>query len=228
MEDLLSLKKRQIFINHQLSIMLYEQTLFKADGGEGLHLWEASVVLTRYCIKNKNLFDNKAVIDIGTGCGLLGISLLLQTNLNKLSFSDYNSEVLDNLKENIKLNIRDTDTSRYDIQQFDWRQYNEINLQYDIIVGSELIYQGGYIEELAKLIKKILKPNGICLISMPLKRSMTNKFLSYLDNNSMKHSAYHFNDEKDENLFVPVLKTANKLFEDLKKMDLMLYKIEHK
>ena len=57
MEDLLKLKKREIVINKEFSIFLYEQTLFTADGGEGLHLWEASVIMSRYCINNKQILD---------------------------------------------------------------------------------------------------------------------------------------------------------------------------
>ena len=53
MEELLKLKEKSIYINKELSVKLNEQTLFKAYGGESLHLWETFVVLTRYCLQNK-------------------------------------------------------------------------------------------------------------------------------------------------------------------------------
>lgn len=234
MEELFKLKKREIIITNDFPIYLYEQTLFLADGGEGLHLWEASVVFSRYCLKNKELFENKKVIDLGTGCGLLGLSLLIKTNLNQISFSDYQDSVLNNLKTNIQLNLgtkyKHLET-KYDIKKFDWREYESINDKYDIIVGSELIYKGGYIEELSKLIKRILNPNGICLISMPFQRGMTQTFLGYCTENNLKYSSFHINEIKDDSLFIPVLKDltqSKKLFEDLKKMDFMVYRIEHK
>ena len=37
--------------------------------------------------------------------------------------------------------------------------------EYDIIIGTELIYKGGAVLELAKVIAKILKPDGKCFIS---------------------------------------------------------------
>ena len=228
MDNLLKLKKKEIYINKDLSVNLNEQTIFLADGGEGLHLWEAAVVLSRYAVTHSSLFDNKTILELGTGCGLLGICLLLKTNCSKLTFSDYVDSVISNLKDNISLNIRTKD--KYDILQLDWREYEKLTEKYDVIIGTELIYQGGYIEELAKLIKKSLKDNGKCYISMPLQRSMTLKFIEYCNENGLKVNGECFNDFGDENLFCNVLKDEKenkKLFENLKNMKIMLYTIEH-
>ena len=109
----------------------------------------------------------------------------------------------------------------------DWRDYEKIDLKYDIILGSELIYQGGYIQELAKLINKLLKDDGICYISMPEKRSMTGTFLKYVTECGMKYQSEYY-DINNEELFVEILKDKKenkKLFENLKDMKFMLYKI---
>ena len=227
MEELLKLKEINIFINKDLSVKLNQQTLFTADGGEGLHLWEASVVLTRYCLQNKDIFKNKSVIELGTGCGLLGISILKQIPLiSHYTCSDYQDSVLNNLNNNLaKNNLKDN--KKYDILKLDWRDYEKIDLKYDIILGSELIYQGGFIKELAKLINKLLKDDGICYISMPEKRSMTNTFLGYIKECGLQYQS-EFYDINNEELFIGILKDKKenkKLFEDLKDMKLMLYKI---
>ena len=227
MEDLLKLKEKDININKDLSVKLTEQTLFKADGGEGLHLWEASVVLTRYCLQNKEIFKNKNIIELGTGCGLLGISILKQIpEIGHYTFSDYQESVINNLKTNLIRN-KLKENKKYDILKLDWRDYEKIDLKYDIILGSELIYQGGYIQELAKLINKLLKDDGICYISMPEKRSMTGTFLKYVTECEMKYQSEYY-DINNEELFVEILKDKKenkKLFENLKDMKLMLYKI---
>ena len=227
MEELLKLKEKNININKDLSVKLTEQTLFKADGGEGLHLWEASVVLTRYCLQNKEIFKNKNIIELGTGCGLLGISILKQIpSIGHYTFSDYQESVINNLKTNLIRN-KLKENKKYDILKLDWRYYEKIDLKYDIILGSELIYQGGYIQELAKLINKLLKDDGICYISMPEKRSMTGTFLKYVTECGMKYQSEYY-DINNEELFVEILKDKKenkKLFENLKDMKLMLYKI---
>ena len=224
MNELMKLKKKSIIITKDFSVDLKEQTIFLADGKEGLHLWESSVVLTRFVLKNSHLFENKNIIELGTGCGLLGISILKKINVKYYTFSDYNDDVLNNLKENIKINK--INNKNYEILKLDWKDYNTFNNKYDIIIGSELIYQGGNIKELVLLINKILDENGICYICMPEQRSMTNQFLEYLNENNLNYKKEYFN---DNDLFGDVIKDKEKnkkLFENLSNMKIMLYSIK--
>ena len=224
MNELMKLKKKSIIITKDFSVDLKEQTIFLADGKEGLHLWESSVVLTRFVLKNSHLFENKNIIELGTGCGLLGISILKKINVKYYTFSDYNDDVLNNLKENIKINK--INNKNYEILKLDWKDYNTFNNKYDIIIGSELIYQGGNIKELVLLINKILNENGICYICMPEQRSMTNQFLEYLNENNLNYKKEYFN---DNDLFGDVIKDKEKnkkLFENLSNMKIMLYSIK--
>ena len=231
-EELTKLKLKEIIIKPKaLSIKIKEQTLFKADGGEGLHLWEASVVLSRYSLKHSSLLQNKKIIELGCGCGLLGISILKEIPIKNYTFSDYNTSVLNNLKDNLKLNGISVNDKKIEIKELDWKNYGQMESnEYDIIIGTELIYKGGAILELAKVINKILKPGGKCYISMPKERSMTKTFLEYIENEGLKWNSLLFNDldeEEKQYLFMPVLENdkKNKIFEDLSKMNLMLYEI---
>ena len=232
-EELTKLKLKEIIIKPKtLTIKIKEQTLFKADGGEGLHLWESSVVLSRYSLKHNSIFENKKIIELRCGCGLLGISILKEINVEKYTFSDYNSSVLDNLKDNLKLNGISQKDKNIDIKQDNWKDYEKMAPnEYDIIIGSELIYIGGAILELAKVINKILKPDGKCFISMPKERAMTKTFLEYIEKEGLNWKSLAFNDldeEEKKYLFYPVLGNdikKNKLFEDLSKMNIMLYEI---
>ena len=232
-EELIKLKVKDIIIKPKtLSIKIKEQTLFKADGGEGLHLWEASVVLSRYSLKHKSIFQNKKIIELGCGCGLLGISILKEIPVQKYTFSDYNSSVLNNLKDNLKLNDLSLKDNKIEIKQDDWKDYEKMTSnEYDVIIGTELIYKGGAILELAKVISKILNPDGKCFISMPKERSMTKTFLEYIEKEGLKWKSLYFNEldeEEKKDLFLPVLGNDSKnknIFEDLSKMNLMLYEI---
>lgn len=173
----MKLQPRKIRITNDKHIFLNEQTLFKANGDEGLHLWESSVVFSRYINKYKDLFSDKNIIELGSGCGLLGLSCLMFTNCKHLTFSDYQDSVLNNLIGNIQTNklkhdhkledsklITDLDfhcigcnPGRYSITNLDWRDYANFKLEsFDYVIGSELIYSGGYIEELVKLIRNLL------------------------------------------------------------------------
>ena len=103
--------------------------------------------------------------------------------------------------------------------------------EYDVIIGTELIYKGGAIEELSKVISTIFKPGGKCFISMPKQRSMTQTFLDFIEKEGLKWNCLSFNEldeEEKKYLFLPVLgndKKNKNIFEDLEKMNLMLYEI---
>jgi predicted nicotinamide N-methyase len=228
MEDLMKLKQRKISVSKDIKILLNEQTLFLANGDEGLHLWESSVVFARYILSNPSIFENKKIIELGTGCGLLGLVALLHTKLDNIIFSDYQQSVLDNLSNNIKINTNSNMDGKYSILNLDWRDYDKFKLEsFDFVIGSELIYSGGHIEELAKLIRNLLKIDGVALIAMPEKRSMTKPFLEYLNLNELTAS-YKYMSDYNIDLFENVLeneKESKKLFENLKNMNIMLYEI---
>lgn len=226
MEALLKLQKRTIQITENDSIYLKEQTLFFADGSEGLHLWESSVLLSRYIKNNSEDFKTKRVIELGTGCGLCGISCLLYTQCEHVTFSDNQEPILSNLKDNIKMN-NIKDNSRYSISNINWKDYATYGeKKYDIIIGSELVYEGGLIEELSKLIANLLKNDGVGYIVMPENRFKTNTFLDYLKKNGLKWSKEYL---KNDNFFIPILKDtkeAKKLYSNLEELKIILYTIK--
>jgi predicted nicotinamide N-methyase len=261
MEDLTKLTKRNIIIDNKREIKLMEQTLFLANGEEGLHLWESAVVLSRYIVKYSDKFNGKNILELGCGCGLLGLSCLMFTQCNSLVFSDYQDSVLTNLLTNIEMNkfshshILNSEEKgvnkqvqegvlcpaclpgRYSLLKLDWRDYEKYKLEsYDFLIGSELIYSGGHIEELAKIIRNLLKHDGKALICMPEKRSMTKSFLNYLDENELDCNYKYIEEfcesnEDKEYLFTPILKSekeSKKLFENLNTMKIMLYEISRK
>ncbi|KAL7528516.1 hypothetical protein ACHAXR_002493 [Thalassiosira sp. AJA248-18] len=44
------------------------------DGGTGLNVWDGSLLLARYLEKKPEVVKNKTVLELGSGCGLVGIA----------------------------------------------------------------------------------------------------------------------------------------------------------
>jgi len=65
MEDLFKIKERKIKITKEETITILEKTLFQANGEEGLHLWEASIIFSRFIYKFRHLFENKKIMELG-------------------------------------------------------------------------------------------------------------------------------------------------------------------
>jgi hypothetical protein len=118
--------------------------------------------------------------------------------------------------------------------KLDWRDHDKYKVEsFDYVIGAELVWQGGCVEELVKIIKNLLN-NGIfrlklagkALIAMPKKRSMTETFLKFIESNEMNYTAFTID---EENLFGEVLdneKESKKLFEDLKITNVIVYEIK--
>ena len=44
------------------------------DGGTGLNVWDGAMLLVRYIEKVPNIVKNKVVVELGSGCGIVGIA----------------------------------------------------------------------------------------------------------------------------------------------------------
>lgn len=229
MEQFLTLQTRKFNIINGNTVTLKEQTLFRSNGEEGLHLWESAVVMSRWSCLHPEIFEEKRVIELGSGCGLLGISLAKFLNCKELVLSDYVDSVLANLKNNVETNNALDKAMFLNLDWKDYESYNEL-AKFDVIIGSELIYKGGPLIELANLIKVLLKEDGKAYISMPLKRSMTEVFSNYCSNLDLTIVGDMLEDDaiyKDSILY-GIEDKSNKLFENLKSSNVMLYTITHK
>ncbi len=61
----MKIKPRKIKLDKNKSIKILEKTIFLANGDEGLHLWEASIIFSRFILKNPKLFEGKNIIELG-------------------------------------------------------------------------------------------------------------------------------------------------------------------
>jgi predicted SAM-dependent methyltransferase len=110
--------------------------------------------------------------------------------------------------------------------KLDWKDYDKYKTEsFDIVIGAELVWQGGCVEELVKIIKNLISPTGKAIIAMPKNRSMTDQFLKLINDNGMKYEGRIID---DQDLFFNPLeneKESKKVFEDLKTSNVMLYQI---
>lgn len=86
-------------------ITLKESNSLISDGTTGLRTWQASLALSEWIIQNKNVFDNKNILELGSGVGLTGLVLKKVCSVNNIYLTDCHESVLNTLVENIKLNL---------------------------------------------------------------------------------------------------------------------------
>lgn len=97
-------------------------------------------------------------LELGCGLGIPGLTALA-CGL-KVTFSDYDLAALRFAADNARANkLFDFQT-----QPIDWR-HPPLDTKYPVILGADLTYELRNIDPLVSLIKNLLSPNGLCLLT---------------------------------------------------------------
>ena len=180
------------------SLFLSDMLIFPHNM-DGFHIWEAGIVLSRFILANKELFASHKVLELGTGVGIAGITALKYTKAKEITLSDYRQDILLNVEMNVIKNsikhkhvknnfyeIKNENcticgANRSNILNLNWMNYAKFELKYDVIIGSDLIYKGAPLKELANLIALALSLNGQAYILVPSQRQAIDEFLKEID-----------------------------------------------
>lgn len=135
----------------------------------GQVIWETDLVASQWftALAKDGKFHNKKVIQLGSGCGVSSIALhAAALSFGKvpkaLLLTDVSTQTMDNLKFNVELNTVHFQGNAT-IHKLDWTQENtwprgnDGNLDvFDIIVGSDLVYESNLVKPLTNVIDKLL------------------------------------------------------------------------
>lgn len=163
---------KQIIVEAGKHLDLNELVVFQ-HGFDGLHIWEAGIVLARYVAFNPEIFNAREVLELGSGVGIGGLAVLKFTHCKKCMLSDYNDSIL----QNIQLNCRKNGFPEAEVLQLDWKQHAKSTLQCDVIIGSDVVYFGCPVHDLYLLIKKTLRPKGQAFIVIPDRKNYAELFV---------------------------------------------------
>jgi predicted nicotinamide N-methyase len=120
-------------------------------------LWPAARMLAK-AILRENWASGQRVLEVGCGLGLPGIAALAM-GLH-VTFSDYDATALRFAADNARAN----GFHSFDTLQMDWR-YPPEDVRFPVILASDLIYEMRNVAPLVALIKKLLEPAGVCLVT---------------------------------------------------------------
>ncbi|PHJ23516.1 ankyrin repeat-containing protein [Cystoisospora suis] len=182
------------------------------DDMTGLHLWSAAVIAGQWMatLAREGLFAKADVLELGAGCGVMGLSSALHSSppLASLTQTDIFPHTLRNLQKTQELNglhqpaeaksgeaaERQTPSSARVISlnwadSATWPQRaaaGEGFQQYDFLLGSDLIYDAEMVGPLVNVVAALLKRTGAFYYVHRLRRQGADLFIDALRQRGLK------------------------------------------
>lgn len=122
-------------------------------------IWPSSLVLAHFMLDYNT--ESKRILEVG--CGMALSSLLLNKQSADITATDYHPETHKFLQRNALLN-GDKDIA---YEQVNWADNNDHLGLFDVIIGSDLLYEDSHIELLANFIQAHSKPHCDVIIIDP-------------------------------------------------------------
>lgn len=149
-------------------------------------LWPASFVLAS--IMEKKKLHKLKILEVG--CGLALASIVLKLRGADITVTDNNPAVESFLTENTRIN----ECSNIPFRRADWKNIDiakdkdssSSDNQYDLIIGSDLLYEREHPKDLCNFIN-INAKNECEVIIVDPKRGNTNKFTKIMQDNHFVH-----------------------------------------
>ena len=142
-------------------------------------VWDSGLVLAHYM----SSFDivGKRILEIGCGVGVA--SLVINQRRGQITSSDYHPRAEEFLDENVRINLGKS----IPFYLVDWSKDNSELGKFDVIIGSDLLYEPGNDVFLSDFLERHTMPNAEVIIVDPGRR-IFNRFTKCMTRLSFEHS----------------------------------------
>nr|AON96638.1 protein-lysine N-methyltransferase EEF2KMT [Bicyclus anynana] len=145
------------------------------NGTTGLRTWEAAFMLSDWALCNQDVFTNKSILELGSGVGFTGITIVKHCNVKSLVMTDFHDEVLETIHKNIHMNFSvSQDQQNNDlvvsknrkkdigVMKLDWSDTENLrhNLIPDVIIGADIVYDPSIFQPLINIFEVFHKRNN--------------------------------------------------------------------
>ncbi len=156
-------------------------------------LWPAAEALGEFISKNPIYVDQKQVLEIGCGLGLP--SLVASQFANRVLATDFHPDV----EEYFLRNSRHSNV-QCEYARLNWRDEDLIHERFDVVMGSDILYEGKHPREVAQGLIRFIKPSGKIILSDP-GRNYLQTFLKAMQEEGFSEEM-HLVPVKDKEIFI--------------------------
>jgi predicted nicotinamide N-methyase len=167
-------------------------------------LWPAAEALSIYLNDHQELIKNKSVLELGAGLGFP--SLVASHHGGKVLCTDFHPDG----EVYFKRNCRHSNLS-CDYLRLNWRSPSEEIGKFDLVMGSDILYENKHAREVALGLVRFLKPQGKILLSDP-GRSYLQSFLEAMKADNFKEECEMIK-VQDQEIFVFTFSKTNECIE---------------
>ncbi|KAK0085120.1 hypothetical protein PV325_005740 [Microctonus aethiopoides] len=179
-------------------IIIKESKSIISEGTTGLCSWQAAEALAEWCTANREQIDDKCVLELGSGVGLTGLTVLSTCLPNKYTFTDCHPSVLKLLKENISLNLSTLQNNEFpninvNVINFNWELINQFTSANwsspDLILAADVVYDTSIFHSLITALKLLLtRANSYAIIAITVRNESTmSNFITQLGTYGLMH-----------------------------------------
>ncbi|ONK78280.1 uncharacterized protein A4U43_C02F16620 [Asparagus officinalis] len=137
------------------------------EGDTGCALWPSSLFLSEIIVTYQDTFSNKVCFEVGSGAGLIGISLI-RVGASEVVLTDGDESTLANMKYNLELNKLPLETkvlqkTNVVCKHLKWESPSKRELQHyrpDIVLGADIIYDPICVPHLIQVLSILLSGNA--------------------------------------------------------------------
>ena len=126
-------------------------------------LWASSPVLAAH-LRGRPGMAGSDFLELGCGLGLAGIAAA-QAGAS-VTMTDYEDDALEFARYNASMNLRKDELSRVTFLNLDWRR-PDLPRTFDVIAGADIAYDRANFDPLLSLVRKLLRPGGVFLLTDP-------------------------------------------------------------
>lgn len=140
-------------------------------------LWPSAEALARFLGEHPELVKGKSVLELGCGLGLP--SLVSHYLGAKVLATDFHPDVE-------KYFLRNCTHSSLDVpyKRFNWRSLESELGTFDVVIGSDILYESNHPEQVISCLLKFIAPGGRMILSDP-GRAYLQKFLNEIKNKGL-------------------------------------------
>jgi predicted nicotinamide N-methyase len=125
------------------------------------YVWPGALILAEAVVQRGAPPDDQLALEIGCGLGLAGLALLAVGG--RVRFTDHDATPLRYVRRSIAAN--GYDQARASTALLDWRDLPED--RYGLILGADVLYERRLVPLVARLIRRLLSPDGLALVGGP-------------------------------------------------------------